>query len=170
MEPLLGVLGASAIAAIAGTAVKGMLRPLSWAMLIASALLFGSSKIVDATNALSQNPRPDPNPTSTLSSNSAISSPPVAQGWQSIAQSLDPSLSTLYGQGQLVQGQPNPTQFNQDSLNPDPVSQGQPQGTGQPAIPPEPTLTGNSTGTTAAVPPVAPPTRVSTTRPIVGLW
>jgi hypothetical protein len=171
MDPLLGFLGTSAIAAIAGTAMKGILRPLSWAMLAAAVLLFGSSKIVDATNALnqnsalSQNPQLSPNPTSSLSSNSTIASPPLAQGWQAVAQGLNPSLSTLYGQNQ-----PNQNQLSQNQ--PSPISPGE---LGQVEVGQSTPINQNpnansGSATVAPLQPAAPPPRVSTTRPIAGLW
>ncbi len=192
MDPMLGFLGTSAIVAIAGTAVKGILRPLSWAMLAAAALLFGSSKIVDATNALNQspvlrqnpalnqnpqlsqnpalnqNPQLVPNPTSTFSSNSTISPPPLAQGWQSAAQGLNPSLSTLYGQNQPSQnqfGQNQPTQPQPGEVGQVEVGQ-----SGQPTPTNSTSDSGANGLSTATSQTTAPPARVSTAQPIAGLW
>ncbi|NJR66603.1 MAG: hypothetical protein HC772_16885 [Leptolyngbyaceae cyanobacterium CRU_2_3] len=147
MDPLLGLLGASVVAAIAGTALKGIVRPLSWALLTGVTLLFGSSKVVDATNALGQAPVLTSDPTSTVASNAATGVAPVAQGWQSAASGLDPALSPLYGQvgqGQVGQGQPNQPAPNQSAPN-----LTLPQGSATP---------------------LSPPDRVSSARPIVGLW
>lgn len=173
MDPFLGLLGTSVVAAIVGTALKGIIRPLSWAMLAASTLLFGSSKVVDATNALSQNPQLTPSPTATLVADSSLAVPAAAQGWQAIAGSLNPALSPIYSQaglpnpgavnpgvGQVNPGQVNPGQVNPGQVNPGQVGSGQVNpGQEQPIAPPP-----------ASTPPQAPPSRVSSAQPIVGLW
>jgi hypothetical protein len=154
MDPLLGLLGASAVTAIVGTALKGIVRPLSWAMLAAAALLFGSSKVVEATNALigdaatspsvspsaspTISPSLSPNSTQTPASNSAIASPAAAQGWQGAASSLNPALSSLYTQSQPGQT-PNPSPplisgSNTSTQNPAPP----PRVSSQPSPPPSP--------------------------------
>jgi hypothetical protein len=161
MEPLLGFLGASVVAAIIGTTLKGIIRPLSWATLAGVALLFGSSKVVDATNSLAQSPNTTPSPTSPLTSNATTGVPPVAQGWQATASGLDPALSLLYGQGQTGQGQIGQGQTGQTGQGQ--AGQGQTgQGqTGQ-AVPIEPA--------TNSPTPQPPPPRVSSPQPIAGLW
>jgi hypothetical protein len=170
MEPLLGFLGASVVAAVIGTTLKGIIRPLSWAMLAGVALLFGSSKVVDATNALTQSPESTPSPTLPLTSNATAGVPPVAQGWQAAASGLDPALSPVYGQGQIGQGQ---GQFGQGQVGQGQVGQGQSgqgqvgqgqfgQGqSGQLNRPAEPVV--------SAPTPQPPPPRVSS-QPIAGLW
>lgn len=152
MNPLLGLLIASAVSAVIGTALKGIIRPLSWALLAGVALLFGSSKVVEATNSLSQNPALNSSPTAPLTT-AAVSSPTAAQGWQSAASSLNPVLSSIYTPSQPGQPDPNapgPNPSNPDSPNLNPGDIG--------SVPPAP---------------APPPDRVSSQPsppPISGYW
>ncbi len=98
MSALLGLLATSVVTAIVGTALKGILRPVSWALMAATLLLLGSVKVVEATNSVAEN-SPTPNPSETLvaDANSA-GVPAAALGWRSATDSLNPALSQLYAQ------------------------------------------------------------------------
>ncbi|HEY9643075.1 MAG TPA: hypothetical protein V6C57_21480, partial [Coleofasciculaceae cyanobacterium] len=140
MDPLLGFLGASVVVALVGTTLKGIIRPLSWAVLAGAALLFGSSKVVDATNSLAQSPNVSPpnvspSPTTPLTSNATTGVPPAAQGWQAAASGLDPALSSLYGPGQMGQGQIGQGQAGQEQIGQGQTGQAQVEQPTQPAQP-----------------------------------
>jgi hypothetical protein len=62
---LIGVLIGNVVFAIIGTALKGILRPISLAALIAAALYIGSDKIGATLNAVDRNGTTTPSPTNT---------------------------------------------------------------------------------------------------------
>jgi hypothetical protein len=100
MSALLGLLATSVVTAIVGTALKGILRPVSWALLAGTLLLLGSVKVVEATNSVAEN-SPSPAGTLVADSNSAANAvgvPAAALGWQSATDSLNPAFSPLYAQ------------------------------------------------------------------------
>ena len=98
MSALLGLLATSVVTAIVGTALKGILRPVSWALLAASVLLLGSVKVVEATNSVAES-SPNPSPTATLVADANSSGvPALALGWQSATNNLNPAFSPLYAQ------------------------------------------------------------------------
>ena len=94
MSALLGLLATSVVTAIVGTALKGILRPVSWALMAATLLLLGSVKVVEATNSVAEN-SPTPNPSETLVASGV---PAVTSGWQSATDGLNPAFTSLSAQ------------------------------------------------------------------------
>ncbi|MBD3880301.1 hypothetical protein IFO70_00880 [Phormidium tenue FACHB-886] len=155
MDPFLGLLASSAVAAIVGTALKGIIRPVSWALLAGALLLFGSSRVVEATNSVAQSPSPsETSETFTTNSSDLAGVPAVALGWQSATSNLNPAFSSLYAQQPPVN--PSPGSLN-PGTNPRPVD---PNAIDQqaPASPPA----------ASPIPPAPPP--APSPRPIQALW
>jgi len=83
---LLGFLVASTIFALIGTVVRGLLRPLSWALLALAAGLFISNRMFGIPGSPTEEVANQTTPTSPVSS----SDRPLAQeGWQDVARELE---------------------------------------------------------------------------------
>jgi hypothetical protein len=155
MSALLGLLATSVVTAIVGTALKGIIRPVSWALMAATLLLLGSVKVVEATNSVAEN-SPNPSPSETLVADSNLAGVPAAAlGWQSVTSSLNPAFSSLYAQ------QP----FNPRPSNPVPSPTAPLAST-----PPSPSADPNAfaQNPNPAVSPVSSP--AAPARPIQALW
>ena len=133
MSALLGLLATSVVTAIVGTALKGILRPVSWALMAATLLLLGSVKVVEATNSVAES-SPNPSPSETLLADANSAGAPAALGWQSATSSLNPAFSQLYAQQPFTPQPsfpaapaptPDPNTFAQNP-NPTPVPAPQP--------------------------------------------
>jgi hypothetical protein len=160
MDGFLGLLVTSAVTAIVGTALKGIVRPISWALLAGSLLLFGSNKVVEATNSVvASSPSSSETrvaDTNNLDTNNLTGVPAAALGWQSATSGLNPAFSSFYAQ-QL----PNPAPNNpapRPSTTGNSGTAGNSGTTGQTSTPPS-----NRTPAASAPPP-------ATSRPIQALW
>lgn len=95
MGGLLGFLVTSAIGAVVGTAVRGLLRPVSWALFAVAASLLVSNQLLNARGAVDVAQNPDTTSSPTVSPTTTItpttSDRPIAQeGWQEVADDLAP--------------------------------------------------------------------------------
>ncbi|NJO41482.1 MAG: hypothetical protein HC769_15760 [Cyanobacteria bacterium CRU_2_1] len=94
MDGLLGFLITSAIFAVAGTALKGLIRPISWGMFLIAALWMGSEQVLNSQTTSSVETAQSPAPTSAVSPTSTPITPTATTGWQTLAQQLEPAVSS----------------------------------------------------------------------------
>lgn len=141
MSGLLGFAIASALMAVIGSTLRGILRPISWALLaIALGLLFSNQLRTAAgqgtTGAVdvAQSPNTPNTPTPTPAPGSPIPSPdrPIAQeGWQDVAEALAPIFSDAIADSEvpfppspddiLSSPQPTPAPTPTPALTPTPA-------------------------------------------------
>lgn len=107
MSGLLGFLVASTIFALIGTAVRGLLRPLSWGLLALAAGLFISNRMFGIPGS----------PTEEIANQTTSSAPvstsgrPIAQeGWQDVARELEAIYSNTLANTQESATRPSATE------------------------------------------------------------
>lgn len=98
MSGLLSFLIASTILASIGTAIRGVLRPLSWALLAIAAGLLISNRLLGFPGSQTEEVANQTTPSSPVSSSGS----PIAQeGWQDVARELEPVYSDTLADSQV---------------------------------------------------------------------